>query len=505
MTGHASEPETFSELISWRAKTTPDALMLEEPGGQQLSFGEYGAAVRAAAAAVEPDEVVAWQLPTSINAAVTAGALAWRGCLQVPLLTAWGSREVGFALEQLGVNRLVVPDPAGVRQAETVARLAATRPYLLVTGPIVPPRDAPPDRDEESAGAPRGGWVFYTSGTTADPKGARHRDASVISAARGMATVYGLRARDRHAVVFPFTHIGGIIWLAAGLLVGMPQLMVQAFDPPTTIPAMRGFGVTVAGAGTAFHQAYLQAQREAGAEPVLPAVRLFVGGAAPKPPTLHAEVKAAFGIGIASAYGLTECPVVTINPPDGPDDKLAVSEGLPAPGAVVRVVDTAGRWLPDGQEGEVRVGGSQRSEGYADPGLDAEGFDADGLVRTGDLGRLEEGYLVVTGRLKDVIIRKGETISAQQVEDLLHRHPAVAEAAVVGVPDDERGERAVAVIAPRDASAPPSLSALTGFLVEEGLMKQKAPEQLEIVTALPRNTAGKVQKIELRRRLSTTE
>jgi cyclohexanecarboxylate-CoA ligase len=156
-----------------------------------------------------------------------------------------------------------------------------------------------------------------------------------------------------------------------------------------------------------------------------------------------------------------------------------------------------------GREGEIRVRGTMLFRGYLDARLDAAAFDSEGYLRTGDLGRLDAaGQLVVTGRAKDIIIRKGENLSAKEIEDLLVRHPAVAEVAVIGLPDPERGERCCAVVVASHREAAPSLEDLCLHCEAAGLMKQKYPEQLECVDALPRNSTGKILKAELRDRFS---
>jgi acyl-CoA synthetase (AMP-forming)/AMP-acid ligase II len=319
-----------------------------------------------------------------------------------------------------------------------------------------------------------------------------------------MVEALELRPEDRNALVFPLTHIGGIGWLLAGLEAGFAQILVEAFEAKSATSVLRRHGVTVAGAGTVFHQAYLAAQREHGAEPLLPRVRVFPGGGAPKPPGLHAEMKRSFGgAGIAAGYGLTEHPIATMSSLRDPDAKLSACEGRATRGTEIRVVRLDGRPAATGEEGEIRLRGPHLCRGYVDAGLDAEAFDEVGFLRTGDLGQLDaDGYLVVTGRLKDVIIRKGENISAKEIEDHLAAHPEVRDVAVVGLPDSERGERACAVVVPRDGAAPPTLAELVAFLRARGLAAQKLPEQLELSAELPRNASGKVLKRELRERLA---
>ena len=261
--------------------------------------------------------------------------------------------------------------------------------------------------------------------------------------------------------------------------------------------------VTVAGAGTFFHLAYLEAQQHAD-HPLFPETRLFVGGGAAKPPQLHYDVKEQLGgVGILSGYGLTECPILSMARTTDTDEQLSKTEGPLTAGVVVKVVTIEGEVVGRGVEGEIRVKGPQMCLGYTEPALNATGFDDEGYFRTGDLGIVDaDGYVTITGRLKDVIIRKGENISAKEVEDLLFTHPAVADVAVIGLPDLASGERACAVIVLAENAAAPELTELFTFCKDAGLMIQKIPEQLEILPALPRNPTGKVLKHELRKKYS---
>jgi cyclohexanecarboxylate-CoA ligase len=261
-------------------------------------------------------------------------------------------------------------------------------------------------------------------------------------------------------------------------------------------------GMTLGGVTTAFHFAYLNAQRERPDAPLFPAIRAFPGGGAPKPPSLHYDlVKEVGGVGIVAGFGLTEFPMIAMASVDDPTDKLAHTEGRPSPGVVVRVVGPDGNEVPPGVDGEIRAQGPHLMAGYVDPALNVDGFDEEGFFRTGDIGHVDaDGYVIVTGRLKDVIVRKAENISARELEDVLHTHPSVGEVAVIGVPDEERGEMVCAVVVPADPHRPPSLQELCDHLRRHEIMVQKLPERLEIVPALPRSDTGKVLKTELRKR-----
>jgi acyl-CoA synthetase (AMP-forming)/AMP-acid ligase II len=345
-------------------------------------------------------------------------------------------------------------------------------------------------------------WTFYTSGTTAEPKGARHTDRTVGASARGVDHALEMGPSDRFGLVFPFTHVGGIATLFGLLMTGAAAIIVEAFDPEPSTDVLRRHGVTLAGAGTAFWLAFLQVQRTQPGVPIFPKLRAMAGGGSPKPPTLHAEIKTEIGgIGVASGYGLTECPSLALGTVRDPDPKLAVTDGRAAPGVEIRIAAEDGQVLAAGHVGEVRVRGPQLFKGYVDPGLDADAFDADGYLRTGDLGRLDaDGYLIISGRLKDIIIRKGENISAKELEGVLYAHPKIADVAVVGLPDVERGELACAVVVLAPESGGLTLDEIADWCHEHGLMTQKIPERLELVDHLPKNPAGKVLKDELRNR-----
>jgi acyl-CoA synthetase (AMP-forming)/AMP-acid ligase II len=236
--------------------------------------------------------------------------------------------------------------------------------------------------------------------------------------------------------------------------------------------------------------------------PIFPKLKLCPGGGAPKPPSLHYDVRATLGgHGIVSGWGLTEAPILTTARFDDPDDKLANTEGFAMPGVQLRVVTHDGRVAAAGEEGELRAKGPQVMVGYVDDSLNTAAFDDEGYLRTGDLGFLDrDGYVVITGRMKDVIIRNGENISAKEVEDVLFAHPSVRDVAVIGLPDERTGERVCAVVAPSDATAPLSFAQMADIMRNAGVRSQAIPEQLEIIDEIPRNEGGKALKTVLRER-----
>ncbi len=499
-------------LIEARAEATPDAPFLFDERDRSLTFAEYRSESERAAAGligcgVEPGGTVAWQLPTWFETVVLLGALARIGARQVPLLPILRESELEFCLTESAGTVLVVPGVwRGYDYGALAARVTDRLPGLSVITcdrrspdadpALLPP--APPMADE-----PR--WIYYSSGTTGRPKGVLLTDENVMRSGAAMAQRLRMGEGDRYGIAFPFTHVGGVTNVCAALSTGFAAILCEAFEPPATSDVYRRHRATVAGGGPAFYRAFVADQRARPATPILPELRFMTGGGAPMPPEQHADVRDVIGgRGCAHGYGMTECCIVAMNDPEDSDEHLAHTVGRPVRDVDVRVVTDDGRIAADGEPGEVRIRGAAVFAGYVDTALNLDAFDAEGWYRTGDLGtRDTDGYLRITGRLKDLIIRKGENISAKELEDLLYGWSVVADVAVIGLPDADRGERVCAVVVAADKSEPPLLPALVRYCEAAHIMRQKIPEQLEVVDALPRNAAGKVEKAVLRARLAT--
>ncbi|MET9867628.1 AMP-binding protein [Streptomyces sp. NPDC006386] len=495
-TPHAlSSSRTLWELVSRRAALTPDRpLFLQDDRG--LTFGELAARAERVAAGlygmgVRPGTVVAWQLPTRIETAVLSFALARLGAVQTPVIPFYRDREVGFALRESKAEFFAVPGVwRGFDHAEMARRLGARGVFEAYDDlPDGDPSVLPPPPSDGTAVR----WIYWTSGTTSDPKGVLHTDRSLLAGGSCLAHALRPSAADVGSIAFPYAHIGGPDYTVMLLLYGFPAVLFEQFALPEALETYRAHGVTLAGGSTAFYSMFLAEQRKRPGEPVVPSLRLLAGGGAPKPPELYHAVVREMGVQLTHGYGMTEVPMITMGAPDDSAELLATTEGRPPEGMEIRIVD-----------GEVRLRGEAVCRGYLDPAQTADAFDEEGFLRTGDLGHLTEtGHLVLTGRLKDVIIRKGENISAQEIEDLLHRHPAVGDVAVIGLPDAARGELVCAVVEQPPGAGPLTLDAVTAFLRAEGLSVHKLPERLELVDALPRGeTLRKVLKYKLRERYS---
>nr|WP_202553545.1 AMP-binding protein [Streptomyces sp. SID4936] len=500
---------TFWELVERRAGLTPDRPFLIQDD-RTLTFGELRDRGERVAAGlwgmgVRPGTVVAWQLPTRIETVLLSFALTRIGAVQSPVIPFYRDREVGFALRGSKAEFFAVPGTwRGFDHTAMAARLTTDRPPVVFEA-----YDSLPDGDPSVLPPPPADgtavrWIYWTSGTTSDPKGVLHTDRSLIAGGSCLAHALRLSADDIGSVAFPFAHVGGPDYAVMLLLYGFPAVLFEHFAIPGALAEYRRHGVTVAGGSTAFYSMFLAEQRRAPDRKPVPTLRLLAGGGAPKPPELYHAVVREMGVQLTHGYGMTEVPMITMGDPEDTAEHLAGTEGRPPAGMEIRITDEGGKPLPRGTDGEVRLRGEAVCAGYLDPVASAAVFDAEGFLITGDVGHVREsGHLVLTGRLKDIIIRKGENISAKEIEDLLHRHPDVGDTAVIGLPDRERGELVCAVVEQPAGAGPLTLAEVTAYLRAEGLSVHKLPERLEVVDALPRNEAlRKVLKYRLRERFA---
>ncbi|MFE9565636.1 class I adenylate-forming enzyme family protein [Streptomyces sp. NPDC006487] len=510
-----SRSRTIWDLIARRAAMTPDAPVLieaaEDPAhDRRLTFAELRDRSEQVAAGlhgmgVRPGTVVAWQLPTRIETVLLSVALARIGAVQTPVIPFYRDREVGFALRESKAEFFAVPGVwRGFDHTAMAHRLGAHGVFEAYESlPTGDPAVLPPPPEEGVAVR----WIYWTSGTTSDPKGVLHTDRSLIAGGSCLAHALHLSPDDVGSMAFPFAHIAGPDYTVMLLLYGFPAVLFEKFAMPDALDGYRRHGVTVAGGSTAFYSMFLTEQRKDPGTRLIPTLRLLAGGGAPKPPEIYHAVVRELGCQLTHGYGMTEVPMITMGAPDDTPENLATTEGRPPQGMSIRITTPEGALLPPDTDGEVRLRGEAVCQGYLGReryDVNAAVFDSDGYLITGDLGHLtKDGYLVLTGRSKDVIIRKGENISAKEIEDLLHLLPGVADVAVIGLPDPERGERVCAVVEQPPDAAPLTLAEVTSHLRTEGLSTHKLPEQLELVEALPRNDAlRKVLKYKLRERFA---
>lgn len=465
-----------------------------------------------AAAGIGTGDVVALQMPNWIEAAVLYHACTEIGAVVLPIIHIYGPAEVGYILDESRPAVLVTPDRwMGIDYTD---REVGTRPGLLR---VFVGDDCPAGRgvvafaDLEAGGttvytrpdlhADDVHLLCYTSGTTANPKGVKHSHNTLLAESRQLGEATGARDGDVFLCPNPVGHMAGII---AGLqnpyLFGEHCVLMDGWDPGAAAELIRDEAVTRTG-GAPFFLTTLLDHVEAHPDIDVSSLGLFGCGGAGVLPSLI-ERADAVGWWSFRSFGSSEHPSITSGYKGDPLDKRAYTDGRPMPGVEVRIVDADGGALPTGAVGEIQSTGPDLFLGYTDPSLDADAFTDDGWYRTGDMGRLDaDGFLTVTDRIKDIVIRGGENISAAEVEDVLARHPAVREVAVTAVPDPRYGERVCAFVIPADPARPLTFDEMVDHFHEAGVAKHKTPERLEIVDDFPRTLAGKVKKYVLRESL----
>jgi cyclohexanecarboxylate-CoA ligase len=483
-------------LVERAAREHPDRVLFGDEHGRLLTARDFrdGAERVAAGLALQPGQVVSWQLPSVLEAVVLFAALARVGAVQNPLITALRYREMSHIIKQVGASLLIVPDVWRGFDHGAMARALGPEAITLDLSPEVigddlrlpmgdPSTLPPPPTDAKGVR-----YLYFSSGTTAEPKGAMHTDASVIAASFGITDQLGVAEDDVYPIAWPYPHVGGVALTVAVLRRGGQLVLFDTFDPATIGARMATHRPTILGSATPFFRAYLAAQHSHGRRPLYPALRAVTAGGAPVQSGMVGELLTTFGLrGVHGSWGLTEFPVAASISDDDSADKMLTTVGRPAPGVRVRVVDR-----------ELRLKGPQCFVGYVDAQLDAAAFDEDGWFRTGDLGEVDaEGYITISGRLKEVILRNAENISAVEVEDVLLRHPDIGDAAVFGLPDPRTGESVCAVVV-TNSGAPMTVDAVVKHCAADGLARYKTPERIETVHSIPRNAMGKVLKHELR-------
>lgn len=486
--------DTLWELVVATAEAHPDRVVAVDDHGRSLTSARLRGDAEVAAAGlvalgIGAGSVVSWQLPTTLESVVMLVACARVGAVQNPIIPLLREREIEHITTQVGTDLFIAPSfwrgfdhaamAAGLGlpfwttdfdssvDASTPMRLPAGDPTTLPPPPI----DATECR-----------WIYFSSGTTASPKGVKHTDRSVIASAGSLSERMGFGPEDVYPIAWPFTHIGGIAMLVTALRTGVRLVLIDVYDPMTSPERMATHSPTMLGSAQPFFRAFLDAQYRHGDEPLFPRVRGAAGGGAPIPGEINRELVEVFGIpGVLGAYGLTEFPNATSEWFDAPE--VGHTVGPVGPGAEARVVG-----------GELQLRGGQCCLGYVDTALDADLFTDDGWLRTGDLAEIDpDGRIRIVGRLKDVVIRNAENISSTEVEEAVLFHPAVADVAVIGLPDARTGERVcAAIVLEPDASV--DVSGLAAHCIENGLAKYKCPEQVVVVASIPRNPMGKIQK-----------
>lgn len=508
--GRSRNPEGrgLGEYALEKTALDPNALVVIQGDTRLTRSGMLDAACRLGGALIArgilPGAAIAFQLPNWWEACVINLTAALFGYRIVPLLTIYRTAELGTILPTCGVEALFTPQK--LRNTDYPAMVASLpeppQHLFVVRGDEVAPESfeqllqhAPvepilPDPDEAKL-------VLFTSGSTGRPKGVIHNHKSIDALIGFAAEFWSIGPEDTFYVPSPIGHVGGSIyafefpWISDCTVV-----LAETWDADLAVREIEEYGATFMAGATPFLSGLIEAAEAAGSS--LPNLRRFVCGGASVPPELVQKGLERFPNAVVSrAYGSTEIPLVC----PGVRTRIDAESHTMTDGEVaidLQILGEDGQPVEAGEQGGIAARGARMFLGYLDPADEDGCFTPDGYFHMGDLGRLVDGrFLEITGRQKDIIIRKGENISPLEIENALARHDAVRQSAVVGVPDPKRGEMVVAFVLP-EQGAEFTFQDMIAHLDALGLAKQKFPERLEVVETLPVNAVGKVQKVQLR-------
>jgi cyclohexanecarboxylate-CoA ligase len=508
----------IEDHVARQARRAPDgiAAVAVDAAGREttLTWAElWERSGRAAATllsfGVRAGDAVAYQLPNRLEfLTLTLGALRI-GAICEPLMPIFRERELRFMLSESAAPVLIVPGrfrghDHGQMVRELIVELEAIRHLVVLSDDEEGPGSEASDPDEQAVAACRPepsaiAQLLFTSGSTGEPKGVLHRHEVLDRAADAHIAHFGLRADDVIYIPSPLAHQTGWLygmWIAWRL--GATQVIQESWDGEVAFDAIGRHGVTFTQAATPFlaDLTRVAAQRQRQPKPL----RMFVATGAAIPRELAGRARDLLGAEVGGGFGTTESCMGAGFVPGLEDERAWTSDGVGLSNVSLRVVDDDGRELPPGTEGNFEIGTDTLFAGYLNrPADTAAAITEDGWYRPGDLATIDvDGYLRITGRVKDVINRGGEKVPVAEIEQLLYEHPAVAEVAIVAMADERLGERACAFVVPTDPGSGLGFEAMQAYLDERRVAKPYWPERLELVSELPRTPSGKIQKFVLR-------
>ncbi|MBS1676717.1 MAG: AMP-binding protein [Actinobacteria bacterium] len=513
--------ETLGEAVRRGAELFPDTELVFHSAVRPATLTLAGLLARAERIAgawhrlgLREGDVIAIQMPNWAETALAYAAAGLLGAVFVPIVQIYGPVEVGFVLRQSRARALLVPTRfRRLDYGEGLTGLGELPDldFLFTVGEGAPAGAI--DWGELEGGADgacpastRGAadiaTVIYTSGTTAEPKGVQHSSDSLVAELHGSPTPPPGVPGTVSLQPFPAGHTAGLCAMLGPFAHGYKTVMVDSWDAEVGVRLVEEHGVTAMAGTPFFIDTILDAAAAGGGD--ISSLRHGITGGAGVPPSLI-ERADRIGWRVARCYGATEGPSMTASESGDDLDHRARSDGRPLAGNRLRILDEAGAEVPAGEVGEIVAIGPEHFVSYSDPAFNLDAFTADGWLRTGDIGRVDaDGYLTITDRRKDIIIRGGENISSKEVEDVLITHPAVREGAVTGAPDPRYGEVVCAFVVV-EPGARIDLDAVREHFFATGIARQKTPERLVEVRELPRTAAGKVKKHELRAALAAAD
>ncbi|MEP5765707.1 MAG: AMP-binding protein [Halieaceae bacterium] len=510
---------------AWRkAELHPDRVAIFLENEPDASYGQLALEARRLITAlqalgVEAGDVVSFQLPNWREAVPIDIAAAALGLVVNPIVPIYRGAELAYILKDAATRVFFIPEQfRSINYIDTMLALRPELPELQHLVTVRAEQDYPDVLRFENLlenepvaleslpaidpNLPK--CRLYTSGTTGFPKAVLHSHNTLNYVQQCSIRHSGISASDVMVMPSPVTHITGYSsGINMSFMSEARSALMERWDADAAIDYIHKVGGTMTVGATPFLLELLDAaeRRQDG----LPSMRQFSCGGAGVPPQLIRRAYQVLDNCITvRVYGSTEVPLVSYGWRDNPE--LAATTDGQLYAFEVKILDDEGNEVGVGEDGEIAARGPGMLLGYADAEQNAEAHTADGFFLTGDIGQITaEGAVLITDRKKDIIIRGGENLSAKEIEDALHHHPAIKEAAVVSMPHERLGEGVCALVIPADATAPPSLEEVARFTDSQGLARQKIPEKLVIVDDLPRTPSGKVRKDVLRQQIKDGE
>ncbi len=514
--GHWRNESLLAYVDRWARERPTRTAFIDGRGRytwQELARAVDRAAHGLRAHGLERGGVLSCQLPNWNEAAVLFLAALRLGAIVNPIPPTYRASELRFMLGLLGSQVAVVP--AQFRGFDHAGMLSALRPALPALRHVLVARGGGPEQTRPLQALLDEPWerragpeslpgtdpnavheVVFTSGTTGEPKGVMHTQNTTLSLLHRAIERLELTDRDVMLMASTVGHQTGFLFgYCLTVLLGATTVWMDVWNVDEGARLIEAEGVTCSMGATPFLRDLTYAERRRDPR----SLRLFIAAGAPIPRALVRDARERLGCVVSAGWGMTENGLCTCNGLHDPEEKIFDSDGVPLPGVELRVVDDAERDVDPGVEGDLLSRGCSHFVGYYErPAFTADAHTPDGWFRTGDRAtRDRDGYVTITGRAKDIIIRGGENIPIVEVENLLYTHPKIAGVAIVAMPDPRLGERACAVVVPREGQTL-TLAEIVAFLEGHELARQKFPERLELVSEFPTTPSGKVQKYRLR-------